>query len=159
MAVSPKTKYILTMDADLNHHPEEIPLFLQEAKEHNTDIIIGSRGVHGASTANIPKWKMLVSNIANQTFKLITSIPVVDKTAGYKLYKREVIQHIAPYIKSRNFEFQVEILLLAKKFGYTMSEVPITFTYRIHGKSKMSLIKTAYGCFVLLLKVLFRRTQ
>ena len=154
-AVSPSAQYVLTMDADLNHHPEEIPLFLKKIKEKNADIVVGSRVIEGGITENIPGWKRFVSKIANTVFKLITNIPVQDKTSGYRLYKNKVIQQIAPEIHSKNFEFLMEILIIAAKKKYVITEIPITFTYRIHGKSKMNFIKTAMGYAKLLMKHLF----
>ncbi len=150
--VSPQSSYVITMDADLNHHPEEIPLFLNAVRKNNIDMVIGSRGVEGSKTLNIPKWKRAISALANTVFENITNIPVKDKTSGYRLYKRQVLMDILPHIQCKNFEFLMEILLIAAKKKYHMAEVPITFTYRVHGKSKMNLLKTALGYIKLMMK-------
>ena len=157
--VSPKSDYVVTMDADLNHHPEEIPQFIEEAKRSNVDVVIGSRQIGHALVENIPAWKKTVSKIANVIFYLLTRMTVKDKTSGYRLYKREVIQDIAKKMRAPNFECVMEIILIAAKQRRTFAEIPIRFTYRIHGKSKMNLIKTVYGYLLLLMKVVFRRIE
>ena len=150
--VSSNSTYVLTMDADLNHQPEEIIHFLEAMKRTNADIVIGSREAKGAHATSIPAWKRFVSHIANMVFTVITFIRIKDKTSGYRLYKNEIIQKIAPKITSKNFEFLMEILLVAQRSKYHMVEIPITFTYRIHGKSKMNLLKTGCGYLKLLLR-------
>lgn len=149
--ISPKSTYVLTMDADLNHHPEEIPRFLDEMKKNNPDFIIGSREVPRAIISNIPLWKRFISKLANIVFDLKAGSAIKDKTSGYRLYKKGALEKIMREVRSKNFEFLMEMLIIAKRFGMNISEVPITFTYRVHGKSKMNLFKTGKGYLRLIL--------
>ena len=130
--ISDDITHVLTMDADLNHQPEEFHLFLQTIKKYNVDLIIGSRKIKGGKMENVPSWKRLISNFTNILFKYLFGSPVKDITSGYRLYKKEVIEDIRDKITSRNFEFYPEVILLAKKLGYNIMEVPITYKYRIH---------------------------
>jgi len=150
-AVSPSSKYVLTMDADLNHSPEEIPLFMKCMEADQSDIIIGSRYIKDAKLLNMPLWKRFVSKLANITFSIMLSTSIKDKTSGYRLYKHKILQNLASSFKSRNFEFLIEMLMIALKNKYKIQEIPITFNYRIYGKSKMDLFKTAKGYAKLLL--------
>ncbi len=150
-AISEKTTHVLTMDCDLNHAPEELYRFIEEAKK-GSDFIIGSRELKDSKIIGMPKSKRFVSLIANTVFKFITDLKAKDKTSGYRLIKRRVIEEIAFKIKSKNFEYLMEFLLTTHKKQFTISEVPITFTYRIYGQSKFELFKTAYGY----IKILWR---
>lgn len=152
--ISSKATHIITMDCDLNHDPKELYKFIIESNK-GTDIVIGSREVKGGKTIGIPKWKRLVSLFANYVFLLITPLKVLHKSSGYRLIKREVIDSVAFSCKSNNFEYLLEFLLIANKLGYKIKEVPITFTYRIHGKTKFKLISTGLGYAKLMLKNLF----
>lgn len=151
--ISKKADYVLTMDADLNHQPEEIPRFLNAIKD--CDIVIGSRHVSGGKRQNIPKWKMAISDFTNVFFTVLSGLKIKDKTSGYRLYKKNVLDQIYKRYQSKNFEFLLEILLIAKKLKLKITEVPITFKYRIHGQSKFRILKTGIGYLKLLLKYMW----
>lgn len=136
--VSDDTTHILTMDADLNHQPEEIHRLLgQEA-----DIVIGSRYVDNGVVVDIPHYRRLISKVANYFMKVIFKVKARDKTSGLRLYTRKAAS-LMQRVKSNGFEFLFEILYLATKEGYTIKEVPITLTKRKYGVSKFNHFKTA----------------
>lgn len=130
--------HVLTMDADLNHHPEELPKFLA-ALDADVDIVIGSRYVPGGRIEGMPPWKQRLSRLMNRFFSLVTPLHVADKTSGYRLQRRAVVDHVRPHLRARNFDFYIEYLLLAQAAGYRMREVPITYRARVAGKSKMPI--------------------
>jgi dolichol-phosphate mannosyltransferase len=150
LRVSRNSDYVITMDADLNHQPEEIKRFIPLMKKN--DIVIGSRHVHGSVRKSIPFWKRIISDFTNTVFSIISGVKIKDKTSGFRSYRRTVIQSIARKYTCKNFEFLLEILLIAKKLGYSMAEVPITFTYRTRGTSKFRVFTTLVGYFRLLFK-------
>ncbi len=152
--VARDSDYVVTMDADLNHQPEEVPRFLKAVKTTNADVIIGSRYVKGAKRERIPFWKRLLSDLINAAFTIIYGLRVKDKTSGYRLYKKKALDTIR--FSSVNFEFLPEILILAKRQNLKLVEVPITFKYRVIGTSKLNLIKTATGYLKLISKTIFR---
>jgi dolichol-phosphate mannosyltransferase len=146
--------YIITMDADLNHMPEEIPNFLKESKENDYDIIIGSRKVKGAKTEIYQKWKIFLSNLMNLIFKIVFRTNIQDKTSGYRFIKTGMGKRIARKTKMQNFEFIMEFLMIADKSKLRIKEIPITFKKRIHGESKLHVVKTSIGYIKLLMKSL-----
>ncbi|MFX0057851.1 MAG: glycosyltransferase [Candidatus Hodarchaeota archaeon] len=154
--ISRDITHVLTMDADLNHQPEEFPLFLKAWKKFNTDLIIGSRKIKGGKMENTPPLKNLISSFTNILFKYIFGLPVNDITSGYRLYKREVIDKIVNKLSSKNFEFYPEVIIWAKKLGFSMIEVPITFKYRIYGESKLNFFTSGIGYIKLLYLRLFK---
>ena len=151
--------HILTMDADLNHQPEELPLFLEVLKEKNPDLIIGSRKISGGKMVNMPPWKLLISGFTNILFKELFGLKVKDITSGYRLCKREVIESIKDKITSRNFEYYPEVIIWAKKLKFKIIEVPITFQYRIYGESKLKLLNSGFGYLKLIYKLLLQKFQ
>ncbi|MFA5175692.1 MAG: glycosyltransferase [Candidatus Nanoarchaeia archaeon] len=132
--ISEKADYVITMDADLNHQPEEIPSLLEKAEDY--DIVIGSRWIKGGKVEFLPLWKRAISGLTNYVFYIITELNIKDKTSGFRIYKKEAIDRLYKEYKSKNFEFLVEMLLIAQKMKMGIIEVPITFKYRLHGKSK-----------------------
>jgi dolichol-phosphate mannosyltransferase len=129
--------YIFEMDADFSHDPAEIPNFLREIKTY--DLVIGSRYIPGASVANWPKSRLLLSYNANVYARLITGIPVKDATGGFKCFRRKVLETIdLDDIRSNGYAFQIEINFRAWRKGFTIREIPITFVDRQEGASKMS---------------------
>ena len=145
-----KTTHVMTLDADLNHQPEEFGTLLARMKKGDVDLVIGSRSIAGGEKKNLPLWKNCISIFANTIIKFIWDIPMKDKTSGFRLYKKEAIEHLMPLTTSENFEVLFEILMLAIKFNYKMDEVPIVFIGRTEGKSKFQLWKTTYGYIKLL---------
>ena len=150
--VNPKATHILTMDADLNHRPEEIMDLIRETDRTGSEVVIGSRYVKTGRVERLALWKRAVSVFANLVFRILWGLRVKDKTSGYRLYKKEVIEKIVPLCKSSNFEFLFEILILANRLGYKISEVPIVFQARKSGKSKFRLFKVVGGYISLIIK-------
>lgn len=140
--VAKDTTYILTMDADLNHKPEDLPSFLKEVEKNDVDIIIGSRYIPGGRMENVYRWRYVLSKAVNGMFSYLTSIKIKDKTSGYRLQKKEAVFKLRSKIKAKNFDFYIEYLILAQKAGFTMTEIPITFVARTKGHSKMKIIDT-----------------
>ena len=140
-AVAADAAFIATMDADLNHQPEEIPRLITELRERNADIVVGSRKVVGAKSEGTPFWKRTLSNAVNAFMRRVMRMPVSDQTSGYRVYRAEVLQRIS--FANTGFAFLPEILIRAHALGYRIVEAPIRFTYRIEGDSKMTLLATA----------------
>ncbi len=153
--ISDDCTHVLTMDGDLNHQPEEIPMFIEKMKETNSDIIIGSRKVEGGTMVNMPLPKKMISSFTNLLLMFLFNIRVKDLTSGYRFYKKKVIINVRKNLKSRNFEFIPEVLILSKKRGYKMTEVPIKFKFRIHGESKLNFVTSGIGYVKLLFRTMF----
>ena len=152
--ISKDSTHVLTMDGDLNHQPEELPSFVSKMEETNCDIVIGSRKVAGGTMIQMPFYKKVISGFTNIVLKSIFNIGVRDLTSGYRLFKRDAITRIRKKITSKNFEVYPEILLLAKRKGFSMVEIPIKFKYRIHGKSKLNFFTSGIGYVRLILRIL-----
>ncbi len=129
--------YIFEMDADFSHDPKEIPNFLREIA--NYDLVIGSRYITGAHVSNWPRRRLLLSYNANLYARTITGIPVHDATAGFKCFRREVLEAIdLDDIRSNGYAFQIEMHFRVWRKGFRIKEIPITFVDRNAGTSKMS---------------------
>ncbi len=125
------------MDADFSHDPRELANFKKQLKDF--DLIIGSRYIQGVNVINWPMQRLLLSYFANQYTKIITGLPIEDCTAGFKCFKKEVLEAIdLDNIKSNGYSFQIEMNFKAWKKGFKLKEIPIIFMDRIHGTSKMS---------------------
>ncbi|MCU0416633.1 MAG: polyprenol monophosphomannose synthase [Cytophagaceae bacterium] len=135
-----KYDYICEMDADFSHNPDDLIRLLQTCTEEAADVAIGSRYIHGVTVVNWPIGRVLMSYFASRYVKFITGIPVEDTTAGFKCYKREVLEKI-PYqsIRFVGYAFQIQMKFLCWKYGFQLKEVPIIFIDRIKGTSKMSM--------------------
>ncbi len=130
--------YVMEMDADSSHEPSEIPKF-QEALVDHADLAIGSRYAFGVSVLNWPMKRLLLSYGANIFARVVTGVPVNDMTSGFKAFKVEVLKSInLNSIRSSGYAFQVEMNVRAYRRGFKIVEVPIVFTERRVGKSKMS---------------------
>ncbi len=130
--------FIFEMDADFSHNPMDL-ISLQEACNHGADMAIGSRYVTGVNVVNWPMGRVLMSYMASWYVRLITRMPFRDATAGFKCYKRRVLETIdLDRIKFIGYAFQIEMKFLAWKHGFNIVEVPIIFTDRTKGSSKMS---------------------
>lgn len=152
--VNKKATHILTMDGDLNHQPEEIKNLIKTMEITNSDIVIGSRYIKKGKIEKLELWKRFISLFANFIIKFIWKINVKDKTSGFRLYKKKVIDGIIHLCKSDNFEFLFEILMVSNKFKYKIKEVPIVFKTREKGKSKFKLWKTTEGYIKLMFRYL-----
>ena len=138
-ALSQDAEIVGMMDADLSHPPERLPEMLK-ALEH-TDIVIGSRYVEGGSLDDDwPLWRKALSRFANTYTRMILKLPIKDTTGGYRVWRRDAIEAI-PFAetKSSGYVFIVELAYLASLAGFKFAEVPIKFSERQYGESKMSL--------------------
>ncbi len=133
-----KYEYIFEMDCDFSHNPEDL-IRLREACINGADVAIGSRYVKGGRIENWPKDRILMSYFASVYVRIVLWLPVRDTTAGFKCYKRKVLERINfSEIKFIGYAFQIEMKYTAYKLGFKIVEVPITFIDRIEGASKMS---------------------
>lgn len=131
--------YIYEMDADFSHDPNDLLRLYKACKEENADLAIGSRYISGVNVVNWPLARVLMSYIASIYVRIITGMRIMDTTAGFKCYRREVLENIKiDQIKSVGYGFQIEMKFTAWKLGYKIVEVPIIFTDRKLGASKMS---------------------
>lgn len=134
-----KYEYIFEMDADFSHSPNDLPLLLDACKINGADLAIGSRYVKGVTVINWPIGRVIMSYFASAYVRMITRMPVRDATAGFKCYKRKVLEHIdLDKIKFIGYAFQIEMKFAAWRSGFKLKEVPIIFMDRKEGQSKMS---------------------
>ncbi len=137
-ALSKNYEYIFEMDADFSHNPNDL-LKLREACVSGADVAIGSRYVKGVNVVNWPMGRVLMSYFASMYVRLITRINIQDATAGFKCYRKKVLETIPmEKIKFVGYAFQIEMKFTAIKYGFNVVEVPIIFTDRTEGTSKMS---------------------
>jgi len=131
--------YIYEMDADFSHDPNDLVRLFKECDENGTDLAIGSRYISGVNVVNWPLSRVLMSYMASIYVRIVTGMRIMDTTAGLKCYKREVLENVRPdHIKSVGYGFQIEMKFTAWKLGYKIVEVPIIFTDRKLGASKMT---------------------
>jgi len=132
-----KFNYIFEMDADFSHDPEFVKDFLDAIKD--VDLVLGSRYISGVNVINWPMSRLLLSYFANVYTRIITGMPVRDATGGFKCFRREVLEAIdLDAVKSNGYTFQIEVSMRAWKKGFEIKEIPIVFTDRQEGASKMS---------------------
>ena len=132
-------KYIFEMDADFSHNPEDLQKLYLACAEEGCDLAIGSRYIDGVNVVNWPIGRILMSYFASTYVRFITGMGIRDTTAGFKCYKREVLEAIdLDQIWFSGYAFQIEMKFKAWKMGFHIKEVSIIFTDRIEGTSKMS---------------------
>ncbi len=135
--IEKKFDYLFEMDADFSHSPEFIKDFLMAIRDY--DIILGSRYISGVNVINWPMSRLLLSYFANMYTRIVTGMPVKDATGGFKCFRRQVLESIdLDAIKSNGYTFQIEVSMRAWKKGFRIHEIPIVFTDRQQGASKMS---------------------
>ena len=131
-------EYIFEMDADFSHNPDDL-IHLYNACLNGADVAIGSRYVSGVNVVNWPMGRVLISYFASVYVRLITRMKIKDSTAGFKCYRRKVLETInLNTIRFKGYAFQIEMKFTAWKHGFELKEVPIIFTDRKDGQSKMS---------------------
>lgn len=131
-------EYIFEMDADFSHNPDDL-IRLYQACVDGADLAIGSRYISGINVVNWPMGRVLMSYYASAYVRFITGMKIKDTTAGFKCYTRKVLETINfDKIKFKGYAFQIEMKFTTYKFGFNIVEVPIIFTDRQKGKSKMS---------------------
>ena len=134
-----KYDFIFEMDADFSHNPDDLPKLYNACANEGADVAIGSRYVSGVNVVNWPIGRVLMSYFASKYVKFITGLKIFDTTAGFKCYRREVLETIElDKIKFKGYAFQIEMKFTAFKCGFTLKEVPIIFINRQLGTSKMS---------------------
>lgn len=132
-------EFILEMDADFSHDPKDLVSLYLSCAEQGNDVAIGSRYATGVNVVNWPIGRVLISYFASSYVRMITNMPIRDTTAGFVCYRRIVLENIPlDEIKFVGYAFQIEMKFLAWKFGFKLAEVPIIFTDRTRGESKMS---------------------
>jgi dolichol-phosphate mannosyltransferase len=132
-------EFIFEMDADFSHNPEDLIKLYWACAEEGNDVAIGSRYSNGVNVVNWPMSRVLLSYFASRYVRFITGLPIHDTTAGFKCYRRKVLETIQlNKIKFVGYAFQIEMKFLAWKYGFRLVEVPIIFTDRTKGQSKMS---------------------
>ncbi len=137
-AIENKYDYIIEMDADFSHNPNDLPR-LYNACKSGADLAIGSRYCNGISVINWPIGRVIMSYYASAYVRKVLGMHVYDTTAGFKCYKREVLENIDfSRIKMKGYGFQIEMKYNTFKLGYQIKEVPIIFIDRTEGTSKMS---------------------
>ncbi len=137
-ALARSYRYIFEMDADFSHNPDDLPRLYQACVE-GADVAIGSRYIKGVNVVNWPMNRVLMSYFASMYVRFITGISIRDATAGFKCYRRQVLETIQiDKISFVGYAFQIEMKFTAIKHGFKVVEVPIIFTDRTEGTSKMS---------------------
>lgn len=131
--------YVFEMDADFSHDPKDLPRLYEACTKDGFDVAIGSRYVSGVNVVNWPMGRVLMSYYASKYVRLVTGIPIHDTTAGFKCYRRSVLQAIdLDAIRFKGYAFQIEMKFTAYKLGFKIKEVPVIFVNRQLGASKMS---------------------
>ena len=131
--------YIFEMDADFSHNPEDLIRLLDACSLSDGDVSIGSRYINGVNIVNWPMSRLLMSFFASKYVIIITGMPIHDSTAGFKCYKKEVLEKInLDKIQFVGYAFQIEMKFTSWKYGFNIIEVPVIFTDRQEGDSKMS---------------------
>jgi dolichol-phosphate mannosyltransferase len=153
-------EYIFEMDADFSHNPDDL-VKLYDACKNGADLAIGSRYITGVNVVNWPMNRVLMSYFASSYVRMITGLTIRDTTAGFVCYKRIILETIElDKIRFRGYAFQIEMKFTTSKFGFNIVEVPIIFTDRTLGESKMSkhIFKEAIlGVISLKIKSMFKK--
>ena len=132
-------EYIFEMDADFSHDPNDLPRLYAACHDEGYDVAIGSRYVSGVNVVNWPIGRVLMSYFASKYVRLVTGFNVHDTTAGFKCYKRRVLETIPlDQVRFKGYGFQIEMKFTAYKIGFKIKEVPVIFVNRREGTSKMS---------------------
>lgn len=138
-ALKHEYQVICEMDADLSHNPDDLPRLIKAITTDQCDLAIGSRYVHGVRVVDWPLGRLILSYGAGWYTRIVTRLPVRDVTAGFVAYHRRVLESVnLQAIRSNGYSFQVEMKYRAWKKGFRLSEIPIVFTERTEGQSKMS---------------------
>ncbi len=138
-AIEHKYDYIFEMDADFSHAPADLPRLYSACADEGYDLAIGSRYISGVNVVNWPIGRVLMSYFASKYVRLITGFNVHDTTAGFKCYRRRVLETIElDKIRFKGYAFQIEMKFTTYKCGFKIKEVPVIFVNRVEGTSKMS---------------------
>lgn len=129
--------FVFIMDADLSHHPKFMPEFIKKQQEGNYDVVSGTRysgdgGVYGWDLK-----RKIISRGANYVTQVLLRPGASDLTGSFRLYRKEVLQKLVESCVSKGYVFQMEMVIRARQFGYSIGEVPISFVDRVYGESKL----------------------
>jgi len=160
-AIQQEYQYIFEMDADFSHNPEDLTRLYRVCADEGYDLAVGSRYINGVNVINWPMSRVLMSYYASAYVRLVTGMKIRDTTAGFKCYKREVLEAIdLDKIKFTGYAFQIEMKFTAWKMKYKIKEVSIIFTDRTQGNSKMTkgiFREAVLGVISLRLKSIFKK--
>ena len=132
-------EYIFEMDADFSHSPNDLPRLYDACANQGGDVAIGSRYVSGVNVVNWPMGRVLMSYFASKYVRIVTGLPIHDTTAGFKCYRRQVLETIdLDHIRFKGYAFQIEMKFTTYKCGFKIIEVPVIFINRELGTSKMN---------------------
>lgn len=138
-ALSRGYEFILEMDADFSHNPADVPRLVDAARQHEADLVLGSRYSHGIRVINWPLDRLLLSISAAKYVQIITGMPITDPTGGFKCFRARALAAIdLGTVQSNGYSFQIELTHRVWRRGMKIEEVPIIFTDRFQGTSKMS---------------------
>lgn len=156
-------QFIFEMDADFSHDPHDLVKLYSTCKDGAYGMSVGSRYVTGVNVVNWPMSRVLLSYFASRYVRVILGIPVEDTTAGFVCYRREVLEKINfKKIRFVGYAFQIEMKFITYKLGFEIKEVPVIFTDRTLGNSKMSsgiINEAIFGVLKLKLRSLLKRHQ
>ncbi len=160
-ALSNNYDFIYEMDADFSHNPEDLVRLHDACVNKNADLAIGSRYISGVNVVNWPMGRVLMSYYASSYVRFITRMKIRDTTAGFKCYRKTVLEAIKlDKIKLKGYAFQIEMKFTTWKLGFNIVEVPIIFTERQEGSSKMSggiFNEAVWGVIKMKIRSLFKR--
>jgi dolichol-phosphate mannosyltransferase len=153
--------YIFEMDADFSHNPNDLIRLLKTCQEDGADVAIGSRYIKGVNVVNWPLGRVLLSYLASIYVRVITGMRIYDTTAGFICYKKHVLQAInLDEIKFIGYAFQIEMKFRAHQKKFNIIEIPIVFTDRVKGESKLSgsiISEAIFGVIQMKFKSLFKK--
>jgi dolichol-phosphate mannosyltransferase len=154
-------EYIFEMDADFSHNPKDLIKLYEACAAPDVDMVIGSRYITGVNVVNWPMGRVLMSFFASKYVQIVTGMPIKDATAGFKCYSRKVLASMnLDKIKFIGYAFQIEMKFTAWKLGFKIIEIPIIFTDRTKGTSKMSthiFREAVFGVLYMKFKSFFKR--
>lgn len=150
-------EFVFEMDADFSHDPKDLKRLYTVCKEDNIDLVVGSRYIQGVNVVNWPLSRVLLSYTASLYVRLITGMKVLDPTAGFVCYRRVVLEAInLDQIKFIGYAFQIEMKYITYKNKFKIKEIPIIFTDRLYGDSKLSkgiISEAIFGVLQMRLKI------
>lgn len=162
-ALARKYEYIFEMDADFSHNPNDLIRLYNACEKQDYDVAIGSRYVKGVNVVNWPMSRVLMSWMASKYVRFITRMPIFDTTAGFVCYKRKVLESInLDKIQFVGYAFQIEMKFKSYLSKFKLIEVPVIFTDRTRGESKMSggiISEAVFGVLSMKIKSLFNRYE
>ena len=139
LALEQGYEFVFELDGDLSHNPDDIPMFLEAAREQEADLVLGSRYLNGIRIINWPLSRLMLSKGAAKYVQVITGMPFTDPTGGYKCFRRRALEVLnLDSVNSNGYSFQIELTHKLWRQGMKVVEVPIIFTDRFQGRSKMT---------------------